>query len=140
MVREDIDAAVFAKLGTLAGFNTTSRRLAHFADTPAESCPALFYASGREKSVTVTGQPAVWTLEREVWIYVKTDGIAPSTLLNPLLDEICSLIDQQNPITGRNTLGIDGVSHCRIDGVIEIAEGTLADTAIAVIPLEILTA
>lgn len=137
MDREAIDSALFAKLAAVSGLAFSSRRLLHWNDCATQ--PALFYTTGQETPITTTGEPAKWHLTRRVYLYVNVDdATAPSTVLNPLLDSICSMIDNPHPVTGRNTLGIDGVSHIRVEGTIETDEGTLGNQAVAIIPLEIL--
>lgn len=135
--REAIYAALFAKLATAASFVTTSRRLKHWNDVPIEQQPALFQAQRNEVAVTTHGQPTKWTLNLDVYVYVRTDGEqTPAPLLNPLLDAIEAALA---PNAVETVLSLGGlVHHCRIEGAIETDEGTLGDQAVAIIPVTIL--
>lgn len=74
----------------------------------------------------------------DVYIYVKTDGESPSSLLNPLLDAVEQALQPQHPdINQWQTLG-GLATHCWIEGTIETDEGTLGDQAVAIIPINIL--
>jgi hypothetical protein len=137
IAREPIFAALFAKLTASAGYATSSRKLKHWSDVPRDQQPALFLAQGRQSVKTVRGQPSVWTLSAEVYVYVNTSGFSnPGSALNPLMDAIeAALAGNQ----GENTQTLGGlVDWCRIEGSIETDEGTLGDQAVAIIPISIL--
>ena len=137
--REDIMAALFARLESIEGLATTSRRLKHWADVPSEEQPALFMAQGNQIPEVKTGQPMVWRLPVTVYVYVKTTGEqVPASVLNPILDAIEAALPL-HPITGlHDDLGLEGVEWARISGPIETSEGTLGDQEVAMIPIEIL--
>lgn len=140
MNREAIAIALFNLAKTAPGLKTTSRRLKHWSDVPAEEQPALFQAQGKElvdTSLQKMGGPNSHKLQFDLYFYVKSKdpAIPPSSLLNPLLDAFEAAI---TPTPGTNqTLG--GLAqHAFISGSIETDEGTLGDQAMAIVPVEVL--
>ena len=136
MNRETIYAALFTLLSTSASFKTASRKLKHWSDVANVEQPALFQAQRTETASTVPGQPTVWMLHVDVYIYANTQSdptIAPSQIINPLVDAIVRALSP-NPIQNRCTLGAL-VEYVVIDGAIQTDEGVLGDQAIAVIPV-----
>src|SRR5262245_17852926 len=91
IAREQIYAALFARIAGAAHFVTISRRLRHWSDvTPAEQ-PALFMRQKSEAAaVPAPGAPTVWTLNVELHIYAHASDphAAPAAVLNPLLDAV----------------------------------------------------
>jgi hypothetical protein len=139
MIREDVYGGLWAKLSTIPGFVTKSRRLKHWNDVPLDKQPALFMAQTGEIPNTTTAQPGKWQMRVDLYVYASTKkDKEPGPIINPLLDAICNLVNKQNPITGRTDLNIPGVHTCRIEGNIEVDEGTLGDQAVAIIPVVIL--
>jgi len=139
--REQIYAALFAKLQASASFATASRRIKALNEVPPSDHPALFQLQKGEVANTTPNLNTVWRLNVDVFIYVHTQGdrsIAPSTILNPLIDAVETAI-APSQINNRQTLG-GLVEHCFIAGEILIEEGNLGEQAVAVIPIEILTA
>jgi hypothetical protein len=136
--REPIYAALFAKLQAIPGVVTCSRRLVHWADVTSAQQPAIFQAQRSEQVTQETGNPTVWKLAVDIYIYVKAPTTdAPAQYLNPLLDAVSAALGPENPVTNRCTLG--GLVHyARIAGQIETDEGTLGDQAVAIVPIEIL--
>lgn len=138
MNREAIYQALFDKLAAVPGLKTKSRKLKHWTDVPASEQPALFQAQRSENAATSGNGTAVrWTLNVDIYVYVKTTGAAsPATKLNNLLDAIETALAPDNPIRNTNTLG-GLVVHCRIDGTVETDEGNLGDQAVCIIPVVI---
>lgn len=138
MNREPIYAALFAKLATVPGVVTASRKLKHWADVSPIEQPALFQAQKSEVAARTTGLNPKWTLDVTLYVYVNTSGdVSPTTTLNDVLDAICAALA---PLPGL-TQTLAGLVHdCRIEGAIETDEGTLGDQAIALIPVRIITA
>lgn len=146
MNRETIAAALFAKLATLSAggsplFVTTSRRLQHWADVPAESQPALYQIQTREECARTRGKPPLWKLRLSLYLYVHTmaqtdSTIVPSQLLNPLLDAVEAALAPDDIANDVCSLG-GIVSSCYIDGAIETSEGLLGDQEVAIIPITI---
>lgn len=140
--REAIYSALFAKLCTINGLATTSRKLRHWVDVPAAEQPALFVIQKSETPQTTTGQPSAWRFDCDVYIYANTaDEAAPSTKVNELLDQLCNLINEVHPVTGRAVLpDCDDVHYCRINGTIQTDEGVLGDQAVCIVPITMLVA
>lgn len=136
MNREPIYAALFALASDSTTWKTASRRLRHWNDVQPEERPALFMAQRRELAQTRTGEPTIWTLEVDLYVYVGTGEQAPGPILNEKLDAIEASLAPDNPIQNVQTLG--GLVHrCHIDGAIETDEGTLGDLAVAIVPIVI---
>lgn len=139
--REPIYAALFAQVAAAAHFVTAGRKLRHWSDLTAAEQPALFMRQKLEEAtITALGAPIVWKLVIELYVYAHASDpyIAPTTVLNPLLDAVQSAL-APSPVTGMQDLGVpEMVQHASIAGKVEITEGVLRDQAVAVIPVEIL--
>lgn len=137
--RETIMAALFARLAAIDGLASSSRRLRHWADVPAEDQPALFLAQRTGGVVErVRGQPSRLTLRADAYLYVRTDeSTLPATILNDLLDAVAEALEPESEAFPVQTLG-GVVHHCWIDGEIETDEGTLGDQAVAIVPITII--
>lgn len=141
MIREQVYAALFARLSSAAQFTTVSRTLKHWNDVPASDTPALFQAQVREVSNQRDGLPTVWDLHVDVYIYVNSGAdpnLAPSQILNPLIDSVVAALAPDNVVVNKCTLG-GVVIHAWVEGQIETDEGTLGDRAVAIIPVVIRT-
>ena len=144
MTREDIYSALFALVKTAcdsAGVVTCERKLRHWSDVSAKEQPAVFQVQKGESSVQRLKIPAIWKLDVDLYVYVNTSSspkIAPTTLLNPIIDALEAAFPPNEP-DGPQTLG-GLVSHCWITGKIETAEGVLGPQEVAIIPVEILGA
>lgn len=138
MNREAIYAAAFARISTIAGFNTTSRRLKHWADVPAIDQPSAFFVQNSELAANATRMPSRWTLSAEILLYANAGGdknLIPQQTLNPLIDAICAAFTI-HPDGSEQTL--DGlVERCRIEGMAHIFEGVLEDQAVVSLQLTI---
>lgn len=141
---EPIYQALFDRLRLSTGVKTASRRLRHWTDVPAKDQPALFTAQGGEAPEQSNGLPPKWRLTVDVYVYitVPNDKTVPATLLNPILGAVR---DAMAPSEGvdrlRQVQTLGGlVSHAWINGQIEVYDGVLGDQAVAMIPIEILTA
>lgn len=135
--REQIYAALFAKLVKAATFKTTDRRWRHWSDVAPPDQPALFQ-SQRHEDLT-TQPPDLNPRKRmfvDVSVYVNTGGdktVAPASILNPLIDAIEAALGP-DVITNKQTLG-GLVQYARIEGRIETDEGLLGDQGVAIIPI-----
>ncbi len=140
---EPIYAALFAKLASIPGIKTTSRKMAHWADVPAKQQPALYMIqSGETNENPARGLPPKWRLKAEFYLYVNPGegkSIIPSQVMNPLLGAIRDALAFDNVVANTCTLG-GLASHCWISGEIEVYDGVLGDQAVAVIPVDILVA
>jgi len=137
--REDIYAALFAKAQAITGLATVSRRLRHWADVSPAQQPALFQAQGDPVAQAEPGQPTVWLLKADWYLYVHC-GEDPRASTAPLLNEVLDQIEAAlapEPYTGEQTLG-GRVKRCRIVGTVQTDEGTLGAQGVAVVPIEIL--
>lgn len=138
MNREPIYAALFGLLSQAANFQTSSRRRKHWDDVSPAQQPSLFQCQIREKGASkYINLPTVYTLQVEVWVYVHSadPDLAPSQLLNPLVDAVAATLQPLPP--GAQTLG-GLVTSCQISGDIEYDEGLLGDQAVAKIPVALL--
>ena len=140
MNRENIYIALLNLIGTVASFNTRSRKLKLWTNVSPPDMPALFILQQKETAQTMTGMPTKWTFTPEIYIYVCTgndETVTPYSILNPIVDAVCDLFDTQKLQEGKQTLG--GLVHsCKILGGIETDGGILGTTAIAIIPIEII--
>jgi hypothetical protein len=139
--RELIYAALFEQVAGAARFVTVGRKLRHWSELTAAEQPALFMRQKLEvATVTAVGAPTVWRLIVEFYVYAHASDpyIAPTMVLNPLIDAVQSALAPA-PVTGIQDLGVpEMVQHAHIAGKVEITEGVLRDQAIAIIPVEIL--
>lgn len=139
MNREAIYAALFALVGGAPGLATTSRKLKHWSEVPANQRPALFQAQGRETVAqpAANGLPTKWMLDATLYVYVGTAGAeSPGEVLNPILDAITARLDANVMGTPQTLGGL--VQWARIEGSIETSEGTLGDDEVALIPVRML--
>ena len=141
IIRETIYNALFALVENAATFKTTSRLLLHWTDVPAELQPALFLTQTKEAAETKrTGIPIIWTFHATIHLYANVgqqadSGQAPSTILNPIVDSICNLLQPPPGIgAGEQTLG-GLVTRCRISGEIITDEGLLGPQGVVQIPV-----
>ena len=136
MTREPIYSALFSLLQNAANFTTVSRKLKHWSDVSQNQQPAIFMAQRDEMAITQTGQPTVWTLHVDVYIYAHSNDPNQSAApqINALLDAVVAALS--GPNDNRQTLG--GLVHyARVDGKIQTDEGWLGEQSIAVIPIQI---
>lgn len=144
--REQIYSALFATLqGALlapAGpFKTVSRRWQDLSQISPADRPSLYQVQKDELIGTgLNGLPIHAKLALDLVLYTSGDSepnSVPSTELNTLLDAVETAIRSATPGLAQSLGG--RVSHCRIDGKIEIVENVQGSMALAVVPVEILT-
>lgn len=144
--REQIYSALFSVLqSTLlapAGpFKTVSRRWQDPSQISPADRPALYQVQKDELATTaVNGLPLNWKVTLDLVLYSTGDtdpSSIPSSELNSLLDATEAAIRSAGPGLAQSLGGI--VSHCRIQGKIEIVENVQGSMAMAVVPVEILT-
>ena len=140
IAREEIYAALFARVAGAADFVTIGRRLRHWSGVAPAEQPALFMRQKREIArVPTLGAPTLWTLFVELYLYAHSSNrlVAPASVLNPLVDAVEATLAP--PPVGAQDLGLPSlVQHAYIAGRIETDEGVLRDQAVAIIPVEIL--
>jgi hypothetical protein len=145
--RESIYQALLAKLKTAADFKTVGRKAVLPPELQPEQMPALFLVQTRQAADPhPRGLPARWTLECDLLLYVHNlnatqeatgeEAVVPATQLNYLLDALEAAVAPE-PASGVQTLG-GLVSHCWIEGEVQIEEGLLSPQAMAVVPIKIL--
>lgn len=134
MNREAIYSALWDKVKTIQGLQTTSRKLLHWNDVPADEQPALFQIQIGESPTQSKGLPTTWDMSVKLYLYVNSQNSNPSTILNEYLDKIEAALKPD--ISGFQELG-GLVSHAWISGAIETDEGVLGDQAVAIIPISI---
>jgi hypothetical protein len=139
--REAIYSALFSKLQAVQGFKTVSRRAKHWSQVNKAQQPAVFQLQKTESAHVTRGLPTRWNMKLDLFVYVtqpnETDS--PAITLNPLIDAIETAL-KPDAATGECTLG-NLVSHCRIEGQIEIYEGVNEGRqTVAIIPIDIMTA
>jgi hypothetical protein len=144
--REQIYSALFATLqGALlapAGpFRIVSRRWQDPSQLSPADRPALYQVQKDELIGTGTnGLPIHAKLNLDLVLYTAGDsepGSVPSTELNSLLDAVEAAIRNATPGIAQSLGG--KVSHCRIEGKIEVVENVQGAMALAVVPIEVLT-
>ena len=148
MTREPVYASMFSFFsGLTAGgsplFKTATRKPDTWENVAPEDQPALLLRQKTETAKRRKGFPTVWTLESDLLVYVHTGAqndpsLVAAQILNPLLDAIEASIAVDDISNDACTLG-GRVSHCAIEGPIEIFLGNLGDEATAIVPLHILT-
>ncbi|HEU5413982.1 MAG TPA: hypothetical protein VFW31_09505 [Candidatus Angelobacter sp.] len=144
--REQIYSALFsvlqsALLSPAGPFKTVSRRWQDPTQISPADRPALYQVQKDELATTaVTGLPVNWRTTVDLVLYTTGDNdptAVPSTELNSLLDAAEAAIRSAVPGLAQSLGG--RVSHCRIQGKIEIVENVQGTMAMAVVPVEILT-
>jgi len=142
--RETVYAALFALVTSVPGIRTQSRRLIHWADVNAADQPALFQVQSHQApQQTGRGMPPKWLLRAELYLYANAGSdphVIPAQQLNTLIDAIEAAL---KPATGndiiQNVQTLGGiVSHCWLDGEIEVFDGALGEQAVAIVPISIL--
>ena len=133
--REIVYSALFAKLQSVPGLVTVSRRLKNVQDVQPEEFPAAYQLQGEQLNKYTGTTPAVYTWKCDwlLYAYSADPTIAPSTALNNLIDAAVAVLA---PPFGKQTLG-GLVEYCAIDGNIHVFEGVLGDRAVAVLPIVI---
>ena len=148
LTREGIATALFSLVQALPGLAIpASRRLMHWSEVPAENQPAAFMADGdQDPKQDDNGLPTVWTFHFKIYLYAWSADltIAPSSLLNPLLDALEAALKPavSGPPGWPGTVQVLGdttnrIRHARISGRVETDEGVLGPQGIAVVPIEI---
>jgi hypothetical protein len=144
--REQIYSALFtlfqgALLAPAGPFQTVSRRWQDPSQISPADRPALYQVQKDELTSTgVNGLPLQSRMTVDLVLYTAGDSepnSIPSTELNTLLDAVEAAIRSATPGLAQSLGG--RVSHCRIEGKIEIVENVMGSMALAVIPVEILT-
>ncbi len=144
--REQIYSALLttlqsALLSPAGPFKTVSRRWQDPAQISPADRPALYQVQRDELARTsnINAIPIAWRATVDLVLYTAGDAapnVVPSTELNSLLDAVEAAIKTATPGLAQSLGG--KVSHCRIEGKIEIVENVQGAMALAVVPVEIL--
>jgi len=144
--REQIYSALFstlqsALLSPAGPFRIVSRRWQDPSQLSPADRPCLYQVQKDELvGTSMNGLPIHAKLNVDLVLYTAGDSepsSVPSSELNSLLDAVESAVRSAAPGIGQ-TLG-GRVSHCRIEGKIEIVENVQGAMALAVVPVEVLT-
>lgn len=136
--RESVYQAIFALAAAIPGLVTASRKIRHWADVAPAEQPALFQVQKLESIEPVPGLPPKHRFAVDLYLYANSSdpGIAPSSILNPLIDALEAAL-APDLVDGRQTLG-GLVEHAWISPRIETDEGVLGDQTVVIVPVEIL--
>lgn len=144
MTREPIYQAIFQFFAALTAggsplFKTATRKAQLWDGVAPEDQPALLQLQRRETAQYRKGLPTIWRCEITLYLYVHTGTaddpvIVPSQLINPLVDAIADALTVDDLSNNCCTLG-GLVSHCAIEGAVEIFEGNQGDQAVATVPI-----
>jgi hypothetical protein len=143
--REQIYSTLFATLqaallAPVGPFKTVSRRWQDPTQLSPADRPSLYQVQKDESIATgVNGLPLHGKLTVDLVLYTAGDSepnSVPSTELNMLLDAVEAAIRSATPGIAQSLGG--KVSHCRIEGKIEIVENVQGTMALAIVPVEIL--
>jgi hypothetical protein len=141
VIRETYYGALFTLLETLgdsAGIKTIDRRVRYLQEMEASELPALFMAVDSQTPVQRRGQPTRHQFTARVFIYAKTaNRKTPADIqLNGLLDAVDDLIA---PPVGEETQTLGNlVSHCWIDGPIEVFAAKDGEKSAAIVTIQML--
>jgi hypothetical protein len=137
VTRGDVTDALYQLLTGSGEFATTGRRLLWHTDVKAQ--PALFLRNAGENWERVnTRMPARVTMEFEVWLYSNRGAdpdFPPSAGLNQLVGIVGGLIDPF-PLAAQTLGGL--VTHCWIEGHVDMDPGDMNGQAIAIVPVRVL--
>lgn len=147
LTREGIAHALFSLIQGLPGLVTTSRRLLHWSEVPAEQQPAAFLPEGKQiPKNSPDGNQVIWRYEYSIYLYAYLEDTTktPASQLNNLLDALEAALNpsQVGPPGFSGSMQVLGdttgrIRHAWISGAIETDEGVLGSQAIAIVPIEI---
>ena len=145
--REAVYAALFALLNGLATggsplLKDCSRRLKDISDDsfPANLPAAYQVQDDQAFAKKSTSLPPVmeWKAHWFLYGYSVDPGIAPSTVLNALIDATVGPSGVLTPV-GQDSQTLGGlVTDAAVSGDIKVFEGLLGDRCVAIIPIRIL--
>lgn len=140
MNREQAYATLFAHVSARTpSFRVKSRKLIHWNEVAPADQPALFQTQTAQDPRKVKGQPSAWLLQGEFYLYAHSENVdvTPATLLNNLLDELEAALAPD--VLNRQTLGLNFVDDCRLEGQVTTDDGLLGSQVIAIVPYIIST-
>lgn len=143
LTREQLYIAIFELLATTPGFNSYWRRFMPIQQLTPPQMPALMMRELREHVQGQRGLPPKYTLDIDVAIICETQsdltGFLPAEVLNPLIDNVETVLMPKPSWDYVTTLDLEGVSRIWIDGNIEILESIpgSSDRSFCLIPLRV---
>ena len=138
--RETIYSNLFSTLVTASGVKSSSRREKDFSQVDSGQSPALFLVQQDEDTRIKEKIPTIWTLRCDVVLVVITPSdsdAVPASTLNPLVDAIVATLMPTGANAEQTLGGI--VTRCRVSGKIRYADGAQENSALVIIPIEIIT-
>lgn len=142
--REEIYSTFFALVTSDPGFKTKSRLWKHFSELDDVETPAIYMTQVREVAERKGKGLNAWRFYVNLHLYVKVGqqgdmGAIPATILNPLVDKVCDLIQPSGSDFAHNEQTLGGlVEQCAIEGDIITDEGLFGPLGVALIPAVIL--
>jgi hypothetical protein len=104
--RESIQVALLNRLKAIPGFKTSTRKLKHYDDVPAENQPALIVTASGGMADRASDYPMLThEIAALVYIYVREpddDATLAETTIHGFLDKIEDALEPQNGETGSN--------------------------------------
>lgn len=148
MLRELIYQSLLDRFSATGSYKVASRRLQFVEDMGAEYLPAIFQNQTNEspKQMTEAGIVA-WSFDVDLYVYAfQPDTNSPSTtILNPLLDAITDVFEEDNQYGGQLRIPYTDdngpqelVCELAINGGIKVWEGILGQKAVAIVPVRVL--
>ena len=109
-------------------------------DVPGPNCPALFMVQGDQDELVTERMPTRYVLAADLYLYFHQINVSPDgvfqTVINTTLDALRAQL-LPGPAIEEQTLG-GLVTRCRIKGKIQILDGSLSESALAIVPIEII--
>jgi hypothetical protein len=141
VTREQVMAALFARLQAIPGIVSTSRRMTLPGMIAPGDMPRLMLWEQPERASNVTGLPDRRTWEAwAVIVFVNDDTTVPgATIINPMIDAIEAALKVDD--FGANTCTLGGLVHyARIEGTVVKETGDTDTTGLggAVVPIKIM--
>jgi hypothetical protein len=135
--REQVFAALFAKLKTVPGVVTCSRRLQNAQDMQPEQMPAAFQLQGEQNLVFKGSTPPVntWDATWFLYSYDSDPTTTPTTQLNAMVEAALASLAPLGAFDKQSLGGL--VEFAAVTGKIQVFEGVLGNIAIAILPITI---
>jgi hypothetical protein len=137
--RNDVAAALLAKLAGAYAFTSTSRRNRDPQRIGPSQAPCLFLLDHEESYTRPSPDvPPVREIAFVALVYVdvgNNENAIPAAVMNDILDALDVAL-AGDPCTGRETLG-GLVFSCTIDGTIERSSGDMTGKAAAAVPISV---
>lgn len=144
--RESVWAAVFSAWSTpllaSGALATASRVVRHFSEVDRALMPAAYQLEKGEQWKRVRGMPPAIQMRGEILVYAVSaqndDSNPQSTPINNILDSLQNSLGDVSPDNNNTLAQTPGVQHIWIEDGVQIFEGILVNTSIAIVPVHIL--